>query len=395
MDVQEIMNKIGKHLLFCLGLGLLSSCTENNENPLGEYQSVNMQIDVEHDTKPLNLSQYTIDSVRSLTFPDTSKQVAVTRFMVKNDRIYVMDSEISQSIYVFDSQGNYLSKLGERGRAQDEYIGGPTNFFVDDSSNVHVFDEMGQQIKVFNRKCKFRSNFSTRHEMPHSIGLLNNNRYVYCLSSIDTETPQLMTVDLNGGNPKTLIPHKQHYWYNPSEITFFSNGSRLSHIPIMSDSVLVFNGDLLEKVVHFDFGGKFLLNEEPDILLTHDLEKFKKIKEYKGVWSLEQYQETDSYSLLVYIYQSYVKTWLYNKRTNKVIQGNQLFDGVYPYRTVYYLKDNQIIALVEREDVDLYKENYKNPTDEFKKNLAKSPSQIRDLLEGKIKTPALFYISLK
>lgn len=395
MDIKKYIYCVGIKSLLCLSIFYLLSCSESKDNFFTGHESVNIKIDLEHDTEPLKLSQYTIDSVCSLTFPDTTKIVAVTRFMVKNKRIYVMDSEISQSVYVFDAQGRYLHKLGERGRAQDEYIGGPTNFFVDDSNNVHVFDQMGQQIKKFNSKGHFCHFFSTRHEFPHSIGLLNNKKYAYCITSTDPQSPQLMTVDMNGLNPEILIPFKKYYLFNPSRITFFSNGNRLSHIPILSDSVLVFKGDSLEKVVRFDFGGKFLPYEEPEIPITSDIEKFREIKQYKGVHSLDQYQETDANALLVYIHGLYVKKWLYNKRTHQVIQGGQLFDGVCPFRSVYYLRDNQIIALVEQEDVDLYKDLYENMNDGFKENLAKTPSQVRDVLEGRIKTPALFYITVK
>ena len=395
MDIKKYIYCVGIKSLLCLSIFYLLSCSESKDNFFTGHELVNIKIDLEHDTEPLKLSQYTIDSVCSLTFPDTTKIVAVTHFMVKNKRIYVMYTEISQSVYVFDAQGRYLQQLGERGRAQDEYIGGPTNFFVDDSNNVHVFDQMGQQIKVFNTKGHFKRNVATGHEFPHSIGLLNNKRYSSSITSTNPQSPSLMSIDLNGANSKILIPSKPYYRYQHSNITFFSNGNRLSHIPILSDSVLVFKGDSLEKIVHFDFDGKFLPYEEPEIPITSDIEKFRKIKQYKGVWSLDQYQETDSNALLLYIHHSNVKNWLYNKRTHKVIQGNQLFDGVIPFRSVYYLRGNQIIALVEQENVDIYKDLYENMNDGFKENLAKTPSQVRDVLEGRIKTPALFYITVK
>ena len=67
-------------------------------------------------------------------------------------------------------------------------------------------------------------------------------------------------------------------------------------------------------------------------------------------------------------------------------------DGLCPFFD-FYLRDNQIITVVQKELVDFYKK--KLDDEEFKKQLTKAPSQIRDIIEGKIPTPAIFFITIK
>ena len=158
----------------------------------------------------------------------------------------------------------------------------------------------------------------------------------------------------------------------------------------MSDTVLVFNKDSLEKVVRFDFGGKFLLKEHPELVTIQGRQN--EISQYNGVWELSKYQETDSLILLEYTYNRKSMFWLYNKQTKQIFNSNQMLNGLCPFYD-FYLRDNQIISIVQKEMVDFYKK--KLDDEEFKKQLAKAPSQIRDIIEGKIPTPAIFFITIK
>ena len=172
--------------------------------------------------------------------------------------------------------------------------------------------------------------------------------------------------------------------------TFFQNGERLSHIPCYSDSVYVFRNDTLEKVVFFDFGGKILCKEHPEELKKNNPSSFD--SSYHGVNCLWRYQETNSLIYLEYVYQQQGRRWLYNKDKKRVTCGVCLFEGLEPY-FYYFLRGNQIVAYIDTETVETLKGFMHN--DGFKENLEKSPQQVKDLIEGKIKAPALFFMTMK
>lgn len=375
---------------------LFISCAEEKDNAFGDYKSVNIKIEPENITEPLGFNQCTIDSVCPISLPDSINNFLPSKLMVKNNKIYLLDSDITKTILVFNIKGNYLYKLGERGRANDEYIGGPTDFFVDDYGIVYVFDARAQQIKIFKENGHFNGNLGVGDYFIYSFGLLNNKRLLYSIASNnrnEEDKAALISCDLISSDPRKLLDFKENYTFWPSRFTFFSNENRLSHIPLLSDSVIVFKGDSLEKIVHFDFDGKFMRTEKPE-LVTHS-GSLKDIIDYNGVQVLRKYQETESLILLEYSYKNLAMIWLYNKRTKQTWNLNNLFEEGTLIPTLTYLSDNQIIALIEQEDVDLYQDLLKNPTEEYKKTLAKAPSQVRDVLEGRIKTPALFYITVK
>lgn len=386
--------KIGLLCLSILSIFINISCSEPEENSLGTYESVTYKIDLEHNTKGLSPSQYTIDSVCSLSVPDNLGIFEISKFIVKDDRIYVMDSEITRQLYMFDTNGNYLFRVGDRGRAKFEYVGGPKDFFVDEQDEIHVFDPIGLKVVVFRKDATVDTIVRVNSIYPFSFGVLTNKRSLYCLYNnkiyVDQPNVALIARDHSGMNRQDLLYVNHDDYYLSSVQNFFKNGDRLSHIPILSDSVLVFKKDSLEKVVRFDFGGKFILKERPELVTSN--ESPKKISQYNGVWQLSKYQETDSLILLEYTYNRKSMFWLYNKQTKQIINSNQMLNGLCPFYD-FYLRDNQIISIVQKEMVDFYKK--KLDDEEFKKQLAKTPSQVRDVLEGRIKTPALFYITVK
>ena len=66
--------------------------------------------------------------------------------------------------------------------------------------------------------------------------------------------------------------------------------------------------------------------------------------------------------------------------------------GICPF-SCYYLRDNQIVAVIDKETVkemNVYAED-----ETYKKKLRESSPQIIDVLEGKTSTPAIIYISIK
>lgn len=362
------------------------------------YKSVTFKIDPEITDSPLETNQYIVDSIRTLESPNGLSSFDEEKFFVNNERIYIMDSDVEKSILVFDLSGNYLYKLGERGRAKNEYLYGPTDFFVAMDGEVHVFDMDGRRILRFNN-C---GEFIERKETPimNSFGLTSNNKYLYCLDNMnmpdEEPDPSLLIYDFKSESKKTLIPSKRFtYHYHPRYRTFFYNDARLYHIPILSDSILVFKDDIIESVVRFDFACGFLSMEKPECVRDNPDGSRPNVSRrgYKGVEAIYEYQESESYIYMRYIYKEYLKRWFYNKRTKQIIHGNKLFAGLSVFND-YFLKGNQIIAYVGKENVEMLKEYCES--EEFdKEEYKKTPSFVKAFQSGKLSAPALVYITIK
>lgn len=331
------------YLIFAFILCMIS-CSKGEKSMLADGNIEIIDIPNPGDTTHvLTQDEYIIDSICALECPNGNEYFEVTKFMVKNGRTYIMDSKDQHTILVFDHQGHFLFKAGEQGRAKNEYIAGPTDFFVDNNNNLHVFDYDGQKIIVFNDKGNVDEVVSTREHIANSFGLTNDNRYMFAYNQ-NVIGAALTISDEDNKVQNTIIPmpEKYDFFYVPTQRLFFSNGNRLSHIPLLSDSILVFKNSSLEKVVRVDFHGEFVMNEIPEAVF--DMDKSNKLDTYKGVRNISKYQETDSLQFIEYSCGAYAHLWLKDKNKKRIINSYTLFLNKSPLG-YYYLLDNQIVSL--------------------------------------------------
>ena len=391
---------------------IFAACSLETPNALGDYKKETITVDsLEAQSKLLTKEQYSIDSVCSLELPQNLEYYSVRRLMVRNNRAYVQINSYENSVYVYDSNGKLLwktgrndvvksvsdsdgkiRKVGKKADAKDEQMVDPADFFVDDNDNLHIFDRGAQKIFVFDSEGKVVKTIYTDRDNPYAVGLMNNGEYMLSFGE-NTCGAALATYDEFGRIQKKLLPFGQEYNFSVANRCFFQNGNRLCHIPLFSDSILVFNNDKLEKVVKLDFKGRFITDVISDVI-TGEVKKDEtyKISSFDGVQYISVYQETDSWINVCYALKKQYGERLIRKKTNESFSGNTLFEGLQPF-TYLFLLDDKLVFLAQKDMVEYLR---RQPRDEkFMEEYNKSAPKVQALIDGKIKAPAIFYISIK
>lgn len=391
---------------------ILAACSSEDPNGLGDYKKETITVDsLEAQSKLLTKEQYSIDSVCSIELPQNLEYYSVRRLMVRNNRAYVQINSYENSVYVYDSNGKLLwktgrndvvksvsdsdgkiRKVGKKADAKDEQTVDPADFFVDDNDNLHIFDRGAQKIFVFDSEGKVVKTIYTQRDNPYAVGLMNNGEYMLSFAE-NTCGAALANYDEFGSIKKQLLPFGKKYNYSVANRLFFQNGNRLCHIPLFSDSILVFNNDKLEKVVKVDFKGRFITDVIPDVI-TGEVKKDEtfKLSSFDGVRYISVYQETDSWINVSYSLKILGGERLIRKKTNETFSGNTLFEGLQPF-THLFLLDDKLVFLAQKDMVEYIR---RQPRDEkFMEEYNKSAPQVQALIDGKIKTPAIFYICIK
>lgn len=391
---------------------IFAACSLETPNALGDYKKETITVDsLEAQSKLLTKEQYSIDSVCSLELPQNLEYYSVRRLMVRNNRAYVQINSYENSVYVYDSNGKLLwktgrndvvksvsdsdgkiRKVGKKADAKDEQMVDPADFFVDDNDNLHIFDRGAQKIFVFDSEGKVVKTIYTDRDNPYAVGLMNNGEYMLSFAE-NTCGAALANYDEFGRIQKKLLPFGQEYNFSVANRCFFQNGNRLCHIPLFSDSILVFNNDKLEKVVKLDFKGRFITDVISDVI-TGEVKKDEtyKISSFDGVQYISVYQETDSWINVCYALKKQYGERLIRKKTNESFSGNTLFEGLQPF-TYLFLLDDKLVFLAQKDMVEYLR---RQPWDEkFMEEYNKSAPKVQALIDGKIKAPAIFYISLK
>ena len=391
--IRKISIKAKYLALGVFSMPILAACSLDDSNALGDYKRETIIVDsLDAQSKLLTKDQYSIDSVCSLVWPSDLQYYSISRLILKNSKAYVMVSSYETSIFVYDSNGNLLHKVVGKVDGNDDESIDIADFFVDDNGNIHTFNYYGQKIVVYDSEGKFLRKINTYREYPWSIGVTGNGKYLYSFME-NTCGTALAICNKDGRIQKKLVPFGTNCSYMTGKKCFFQSGDRISHIPLVSDSIFVFKNDTLEKVVKVDFNGRFVMDVIPDAV-TGEVEKddTHRLAMFDGVSHIYDYQETDSLIYFEYDYKPFVgnNARLIRKSTNETYCGVR-FEGLvqYPY---LYLLDNKLVFIVCKDEVESIR---REPRDTLMEEYNKSAPQVQALIDGKIKTPAIFYISLK
>ena len=385
--IKKLKNKAVQFSLGLLPVFCLTACGYDSINSigLGNYKTETFVVDdPEYQTQPLSKDQYSIDQVCSLSLPENIKIFGdVDLPIVKNNRIYIRSTDMGDGVRVlaFDTKGHFLYQT------EKTFDGKKNSFFVDNEGRIHVFDSWNPKVYVFDRKGKLSKTERAPFD-PYAFGMTENGRYLFAYSE-NACGSALNIYDKNNILQKKLIPFGQKYVWGAT-CSFSQNGNRLSHAPFFSDSVLVFRNDTLEKVVRVDFKGQYIMDKNPEAVTNQ--EKTKELNFSKDIKGISKYQETDSLICFGFDLFPHGPKRLIRKSTKETLSGWDFFEGFAPFDR-FYLLGNQLVAIVD----ELYVEtiNSSSKDDAWMDKYNKSAPQVQALIDGKIKTPAVFFISLK
>ena len=80
---------------------------------------------------------------------DSSLLGSVNQIEISGDRIYILDRDKTNSIFVFSMQGKFVQKLEAKGNGPGEFIA-PQSFKIDSNGYIYVLD------RVLNRLLKYQ-----------------------------------------------------------------------------------------------------------------------------------------------------------------------------------------------------------------------------------------------
>lgn len=139
-----------------LNYGLLSlllffisiSCNVNRSFGQDIPHRINLDASICLDS--LHLSRF-CDSLEVIKLDDREEAMigTITKIGMYNNLILVLDRNVAKSIFVFDRQGRFLTRIGRIGNGPGDYLS-ITDFVVDENKNVlYVLDNRANKIKCY------------------------------------------------------------------------------------------------------------------------------------------------------------------------------------------------------------------------------------------------------
>lgn len=139
---------------FVLALLLIDCNTKSNSDLSDIYKTIDSSN--YQNIRLVDNSNYKIDSLK---FEDVKYIVLETnencligqikKIKFRRNNIFIYDREISNSLFMFDMNGKFIRKIGNRGKGPNEYIT-MEDFDLDDADGIYIYDQPRCRIIKFN-----------------------------------------------------------------------------------------------------------------------------------------------------------------------------------------------------------------------------------------------------
>jgi hypothetical protein len=281
---------------------------------------------------------------------DTSISILCDKMKYDDGYYFLQQGGKNQTIWVFDSLGNYISKLGERGRKQNEYQTDITDwFYVKDKKEVFVYERYECRLHVFTIDGKpVESKFLA--SLPQSIGALKGD-CLFCSYDdiLSKDGIQLGLFNRDEEVIKDFINLNESMNFVPNNECFYASMNRLFHIPAFSDSSIVFHEDSVEKVVRFIFEDKFLTEDIKEEALDAKMDNFNK---FDGIQFIKTYYETSRFHYLKYSYRNLFVNHLIDKKSKKQYSfASSPIKGLLP-STAMCVRGDKLLYLITKQNIE-------------------------------------------
>lgn len=295
---------------------------------------------------------------------DSSLLGSVNQIEILNDRIYILDKNKTNSIFIFSTQGEFIKKLEANGNGPGEFIT-PQSFKIDPKGYIYVLD------RVLNRLLKYQlSDLSFIEEIrlpipsPLSFSIINSSDlfiYYYPIrENSDLNKKQLVIADKTGRIIKTLYEGSSSgkiLHGNPINIYTYKKETRV--YPYFTNKIYKIENDSITNCYNL-FWGKYTMPDE---------QLFDKYKNSGDIMNeiftgekdwirLLYVYETDDILLVKYYIKENFHLSYWNKHTKKTVntKAKSIVDdlglgGTFPLPIG--IREKQMIGIINPFEIDI------------------------------------------
>lgn len=253
---------------FLISLLLLISCSTGKSPDTGA-KNAEVQL-LKFGSEPFNPDQM-IEKVTyvplQVTDPNSIfSEISKVKFI--NDKIYIMDAVTQHYLYVFDSSGHFIRKVGKQGKGPGEYLR-LRDFDVDKEGNIYLYDLQQKRLLISDSTgSKFRQIVTPFRA--DGFVKLENGGFMFSLmkESQDSEFTNIKLIITDSAlfvNQK-LFQYSDEFLDNKLTYGLLSKYSQgiLYNKPVNDSIFLISESGTVEKIFVLDFENSIVPNEIKD-----------------------------------------------------------------------------------------------------------------------------------
>lgn len=377
--MNKILNFISLFIFLSLG-----SC-KNNVSPNYYNKSVKQGIQIGIDLTGNNVCKASniYDSLTYIKLETTPDCVigVIDKIIPVNDRFIVVDKTVSKSIFLFDTKGKFITKIGTTGRGAKEFDSPDDVTYNKYREEIVVWCNNLKKILTYKIDGTFLSEFKLDYYI-YALSVYDKKTLVVFLNNVVENTlPEgdkynLLFLDLDGNTISKQAPVdiKKDKFSGPCNHSFSSyNDSQLFFFPYKNTINTIYIDSIAPRY-YVNYGAQNL----PEELLAGKTfrQVYKEIKKM-DVGVLTRFLETDSYIYLGSNYGKLPINSIYNKRTKKVSTFTLAVNDIktlYPLPVIIAVSDDSFIGYCESHQFVPLRDLYKN--------ISKESQNINNVIKG-------------
>jgi hypothetical protein len=338
MEVKKIVRTLAfSYCLFCY------ACSPSNTNPIG-YQGEIPCIDIQVDASDYN-SQIPLSSIKNsfavkLETNENSIFGDIRRLRVTDDKIFILDSDVAESLFVFDRNGHFLHKVGSKGNGPGEYYS-INDFYIDTSRDeIIIYDGDYRRLHYYSMDGVFIRTHSFLDIWMFACCPLDSLNYALDFTNT-ARGKNKFHLQLVNQNNEVYFEYKplkfDHEFAANNNIAFYSGIDKIFYTPVHSDTIFNLSRSGIESGYAIDFGKQKLPEDFFDgIDRSKHAEKLLKSNYCYGI---KDVSETNRFLCFDFSYGNRGFSTFYDKETKQTYQlqffpnplasYNNYFVGVY------------------------------------------------------------------
>lgn len=389
--------------LLIISLTILTSCKNSGSSQKSQVsQSENigegLRIDVDLTKQPILYTSDLYDTmsyVKLETRPDCMIGT-ISQLLFIDNKFVISDYNTAKSIFVFDSKGKFLNKIGRQGRGPQEFDSPDDIVFNKYRNELIIWSNNDKKLLTYKPDGSFVSEVKLDWRI-YALSVLDENTLIlYFNNMVNTniakgEEYNFVCVDLKGNVISRQMPFNSDNdkFSGPCQSSFYSYKDSVLFCYPYSNSIFKIYKDTLVLKYFVNYGKQNI---------PQDFTKGKTWRETNDelkkldIAILRRYMETDS---ILYLGTSYKKSTLksdynsvYFKKSGSIITSSLVINDlstIFPVPIIFCASGDSLIGFCESFQFASVNEMYKNASGENKKINEEMRRKFSKVPDGELK----------
>lgn len=274
------------------------------------------------------LASEIFQNIKLIPLETNSKSIIgeIDKIQFYDGNYFILDRRKQKAVFVFDSLGSFIQKIGNVGKGPGEYID-PVDFIIKNN-----------EIEILARFLKKRIKYSLNGDLikediipfyATKFYQFENGDYIYYHYKPEHNNMDhhIIIASQNGDIINKYLPRNESFIYASDHMNFCSYRNQLYFSKCFNNNIFLIDNEMFTPIFSLDFQGHFIDEIKFDGI-TNSKEKIKILNSIPDVTGLRFYHLIEKQLIFIYIYNREYFINLFDVKTKTLKSFNKIKNDI-------------------------------------------------------------------